>query len=86
MSQPHKSTQPGIWASRLYSYLVRPGYRARNPHHRLLRGSGVDLGHYVREIGPTAIISMRVTSFRTTRKLKNWERAKAAWKFWKALG
>ena len=30
--------------------LVRAGDRARDPDHRLLRGSGVDLGHYVREI------------------------------------
>src|ERR1051325_3113287 len=30
-------------------------------------------------------ISMRAISYPTTRKLKSWERAKAAWKFWKAL-
>jgi hypothetical protein len=48
--------------------------------------SGVDLGHYVREIISAAVSYTQATSFRTTRKLKSWERAKAAWKFWKALG
>jgi hypothetical protein len=46
--------------------------------------SGVDLG--TTSGNRNRPISTRATSFHTTRKLKSWERAKAAWKFWKALG
>jgi phage terminase large subunit len=47
--------------------------------------SGVDLG-IMSERSTASLIFTLVILSPTTPKLKSWERAKAAWKFWKALG